>query len=418
MAEWPEKFVYVFSATQGAATNAAPIAQAGAHRVAKAYVLVGAPDKGPWSAQDLRHAIGPLNDFKSFAQCICDQAGIPPFPIIPIHGHQAHFDHWAKALKQICTETQSDPNPVLFNITSGSKPMAIGGMLGSDGNVRLLYVDGETARPRFVSPDFADDLLSQHADLNLDQYLAAYGFLETQREDRIEGEAFFTRYEQAINRFAHEMRAPAELPRILNGKVGSLYRNEEFVPGEISFRGETERLIFDALRELRNVPGIELNGRQVRVTSRRAADLLRGGWLEGWLFNCIKRLIGNRDDAKVFANVKAARFDGNEQLPELDVVLLIRSQLHLFEAKTANLGNLAEKHGEKSLRQITSHRHNLIGNYAEVALVNPAANATVALESGQRVARAGVDWLVGAPAMSKAEAIAREILKTPGAKIR
>jgi hypothetical protein len=56
--EWPEKFVYVCAATQGAIVNTLPICYAGIERIARVYVLCGASgiqmeDSGDWPAPGL-----------------------------------------------------------------------------------------------------------------------------------------------------------------------------------------------------------------------------------------------------------------------------------------------------------------------------------------------------------------------------
>jgi hypothetical protein len=144
------------------------------------------------------------------------------------------------------------------------------------------------------------------------------------------------------------------------------------------------------------------------VTDEAAVKFLKGGWLEGVLFNRIRRRFAGNDRVAVSANLGLAHRDAagsrGPRIAEIDIAILVKSQLHLVEAKTASMTTAAAKAGgQVSLAQIDSVKKLLVGQIGKVLIANPREDAASVGKHGgdihERARRGGEELFVGADAV-------------------
>lgn len=159
----------------------------------------------------------------------------------------------------------------------------------------------------------------------------------------------------------------------------------------------------------------------LEVRKANAIRFLRGAWLEGYLYNKIREAIGERNDVQIAANLGIAyRKDGGigkQRISEIDVAIMVRSQLHIVDAKTASLTTKAAREsGERAFGQIDSVKKAFLGQIGKVLIVNPRDSQGDAQigDIDLRARGGGEELFLGHDAVTKAIARVRELVGAAG----
>lgn len=431
---WPDKFIYVCNATQAAIVNVLPLVHAGIERVRRIVILVGAKGPNETDARARREALDPAQRLKEFTRELI--GGRHPIPIDFLYGDPAMFADWIRHIEAICADASQLGIPVIYNFTGGTKPTCIGAIVGGINKTQLVLSAGDPLRTTFMDTTGAHEA-ERNGGLSLEQFLACYGLHEINPEGRRKQEQLYEAHRAAIDRFAERVFRLAGDPNGVGrffGELGKLLKpltakSGEFVPGALKLNetraGRIGEELAAALTEFRALPGctIESPGDHeamiVHVKKEGAARMLNGGWLEGFLFNRVRALMAGRNDCFVYANVRLAfppRGPGpKETVAEIDVAVMIQSQLHIIEAKTASFGAKASKAGnEHSLAQIDSIKRQLLAQFGCAFVVNPR-ETTSSLEGGpgdfvRRSRAAGIELLLGAKSADLLDARLRQLM--------
>lgn len=426
MAEWPETFVYVCSASRSNIVNVLPMVHGGLQRIARMVVLCGARSEDSRDGTERAEAVDPALRLRRIA---CDWAdGAIAEPDIR-WGDPADIACWRGHMTAVCDAAARDGLPVLFNVKGGTKEMAIGGVMASAGHdLRVVTVRGAP----FVVEEITSagqSALPRFGQVSLARYLDAYGLIEDQPEMRQQAMAFYAASAERLAGLAGLLlpRQPGETQLIdtvigvLNKSVGdSLY--DDLGGGRRRFRGGTIEadaagrggrsvagIIADVLRAMDGLPGCRLVAgstlASLEVTREEAARLLNGGWLEGYVYNRLFAHVGGRDDVEVVANLGLAHRQGQKRAAELDVAVLVKSQLHLIEAKTGRLTPKdAQGSGERSLAQVDHVKKMLLGQVGKALIVNPReteARADHEGDFGLRARHGGEELFFGIGAIDR-----------------
>ena len=404
MTIWPERFVYVLSLTQGAAVNLAPLVQAGLGRVARVEALLG---QGRRPA-DQGEAVRPWRDLKAALALLARRAGVGAPPVGLDQGHSEDMPHWAGRLSRICAEAQAQGLPVLFNITGGTKAMALGGMLGAAGQAHMLLVDGRL-QPELVSHAAPAQPLLRLGELDLATLAAAYGLSEVEPQRRQRQEAFIRAEAGPLMALASGLSRHAEAHRDL--AIG--FERVLFSPrGQIRGMarapwppGADVNTLRHLLEPVQGLDGLHATAAGIDFGSERMARLLcQGGWLEADLFIRLEAAVSDQPHTEVFTGLTFREEGDQDRDLEMDAGVISGSRLHMLEAKAGGF------RGEKWLQQTQRAKSRLIGPYGRVIAVMPFMDTAYRQRFSARAARAGVALVIGPDAARDAVAqIAAEI---------
>jgi hypothetical protein len=412
--QWPEQFVYVCAATQGAIVNTLPIVYAGIGRVARVYVLCGASGPETQDERALREAVNPTARLVGFVSDRARKDSIEPPQVKPLYGDSEEFAVWRTHMRTILSESDTAHLPVVLALTGGRKPMTIGTMhaIGAEDSerLRLVNVRGHPLRVEFVDTSLRQTPAPKDGRLSLDEYLAVYGVLEKDVDDRRAQEESYRGMREALAGAAEAcLRGPPWRINALNEMVDKrCFRvGERFEPGALKPANELANI----LSAFSGLGGIEaLQDGQFAVTTETAGRLLRGGWLEAYIFNRIEELAQGRNDVEIRANMRLTH--RQDDSGEIDLALYVGEQLHIVEAKTQGFGG--KRTGEKALSQIETLKRLFQAQYGRTWVVNPTTTRQ-RLDEGRgdfipRAESAGIALLLGPRAVNKLVAEIQKLL--------
>lgn len=389
---WPDKFIYVCSATQGAAVNLAPVVQAGIERIARVHILRG----GGAAGADLGQARKPHDDLRRAILGIAKRAGVKIDIAPPQDGDTAEPDDWGRALAEVRKRASSEGLPVVFNLVGGTKAMAIGGMLGcadsEAGPVNLLFSDARL-RPCFLTAQGRLALPAQR-ELSLAEYIDGYGLKEEDRAHRESWASFCAEQHAALDAFAQFLCENPGFIWHLNDfshKFPFGPRGQVSLPAEIGWPDRFPDALVQGLAALTEILDFEMNAFGIAIPARGFAwkFIFEGGWLEAILFNHACEFFKGRNDVEVVANLKLRDLDEQKTLTEIDVAILSGSQLHVLEAKSGS-----HRNGDDWLRQMLQLRARLCGPHARIAVFNPSPHDKL-LDLLARAGRSNIELMTG-----------------------
>ena len=374
--DWPEKFIYVCSATKMSVLNTAPIIHAGQKRIALAVVFCGA-EEASLDRNDIEHALSPTRLLLEWLDAL-------EIPRLPIYGPANDMGHWAIELRRLSREAAALGLPVLFNAAGGRTQMKLGALwppmpevttiIAEPSPLRIGFVDARAGVPAF-RPTRRD------GPLFISDYVGCAGFEEHDEQKRLGVEKFFSTHAAAIDRFGETLIAGRRqnLGPALNAQAQKLFPKNHFVPGRLIFAEHEPALV--ALQEISGLPGITFSTSGGWVTvgldRRDTAQLLCGTWLEAMLFNRLRMALDGKP-AEIQACLALREEDGTDLWGEADLALLINDQLHIVEAKATVFRddrNYSESKDAKikAERQVSKFRGKLLGPFGEMWVINPLA---------------------------------------------
>lgn len=412
MADWPERFIYVCNATQASIVNMLPLVHSGFPRVRHIEIFCGAPSLSSRDVRYEREAIAPAKRLEQLATKWGRNAGNVPSVNLRF-GDPERVDVWARHMSAVCEDAAKRNLPVVYNLTGGRKAMAIGGLLGHDPEgARFIMVRGAPTCCELLSG--LDQLkLRRNGELTLEQYLTLYGLSETAPKASKEKAAFFEQHRKEIEKLSEKIMSNEGVYSALNEATAHLEERGRYKSGEISLvpgghrsawenRGRLHA--FEAVAALDGVAGFRM-ARKARggeaTVGAQVVQLLRGGWLEAAALFAIKRALHGRNDADIRSNV-SLHFSGDRgnqtaDMGELDVAIMIGSQLYAIEAKTGAFGaKAARSTNQQSFEKVESLKRILQGQFGGYFIVNPRISPEkLPSVFAEKAAAAGIELFLG-----------------------
>lgn len=418
MKGWPEKFIYVCNATQASVVNALPLVHAGIDRIAEVVIFCGAGNAKVINPRLRREAIEPAILLESFVRNLAASSDKSSPPISRRYGDAERYSKWGKYLRDVCKDAEERGLRVVYNLTGGRKSMSIGACLGvagtASGQPIFISVGGAPLRTEFlVGTDQWDT--PRHDNLTIEQYLAIYGMTEIERGARERQESYYCDHQAAFIAFGDAMfRCPDQsIPALLRLTRPLWAGDGEFVAGDLDPQGiygsaEMKTALTSAFQELMGVPGVSFHAAdspRIRVSTRLAGELLSSKWFEAYLFLKLSESLRRRNDVFVGANIRL-RYSKSEgggpvrERGEIDVALVVHSQLHIVEAKTGTFTS-KESYGrtEQTMAQMESLKRHLLGQFGRLFIVNPREDARELRKRRgdfvRRAENAGIELILG-----------------------
>ena len=432
MEQWPESFVYVCNASRASLVNILPMVHAGIDRIEELIIFCGARSLHSKDANEIAEAIDPANRLRRNAsQWSKGRLSGKRISVFP--GDATDIAKWLRHMTAVFERPGAEKLPVIYNVKGGTKEMGLGGAIGAAN--RDFWIVTVTETPvgvQVVRPD-GQKPLARHGELTLADYLAAYGFIEKDATVRFAAEAMYAANRDRIATYANRIlpKPPSNLTQ-MESIMRGLYRiieplhdssGRHFYPGTISAAG-VERVVrkevLGLLEAMDGFLGCRLGpiGDTLDVTQKDALRFMSGGWFEAYLFNQLTTALQGTDGAQLYANLHLAHAhaDGlvGPDMAELDIVLLVNSQLHIIEAKTSSMTTAAAKRNyESSIAQSHSIQTQLVGQTGKILVCNPRddeASVRKEDEIGVRPQRAGRELFLGAGAVDALIVRAKELV--------
>lgn len=428
--EWPSRFIYVCNAGRAALVNALPPIHAGLHRVARMVVFCGAMGPEETDQTDRAEAIVPaLRLSRAIARWTDGRISEAQGTLTVLYGWPTSVADWRRNMRLVLNGPDAGL-PVLYNFKGGTKEMAIGGttVLAAEAADRGLSITVSDQLPRveLVTGDEQVPLPVAGGHLDLPCYLELYGFRahidsapDRAHQQRAAIEAFCIAERERITAFAARF-----LPRAVDlwPILERLTRRAEDAPPITEFidlptpdtsglARKTCDALAGALGVLHGFPGLEIERNAAEQCTRfRIADavaerFLRSGWLEDAVYLALRQALGDRNDVTVAAGLGLAPSETPAtRETEIDVAILIGSQLLIVEAKSSAMtGRAAKQINERSLPMVEGNMRALLGQVGKALIVNPCVTAASLRRQGgaviQRSRRGGLDLFVGPTAI-------------------
>lgn len=381
-AEWPQKFVYVCSATAGAVVNRAPMLHAGAGKVVGVVILraTSQPEEADWTPSDRAQAGLPAERLVAYAR---STLGLRSEDVMVLSGHPDRFTDWTGALNEAASMALTRDAEVVFNVTGGTVPCKIGALMGfEDGDGMPAMRIASLRRDPFgvdlvsIGEDgvMAQAPLTVDARLSLKDYLASYSLQETDPEARRVRQDKF-RSAAPIGERMMERLAETNDKRLFSDVFGELYRglgDLKRTPAEIKLSQRADRLLRSleldvGVRDLSFEPD-----RTMRLTSDFALSFAKGGWLEALVYAKVQTALQGRNDTEIAAGLEleyGADADSNRHraIAEIDVVILADERPLLIEAKAV----VSMRAMNRAVDRIAQIRQRLGGAAAPAWIVAP-----------------------------------------------
>lgn len=234
-----------------------------------------------------------------------------------------------------------------LNVTGGTKPMAIAAQeVFRMADRPLFYVDISTDKLVWLDKDKESQNLAKAP--TIQEWFKLDGVNLVSDDKSVPGEYWRGMYNSFVE---NQARWGEEIGR-LNWIASECENNSTLAySDEIKLSGEMlEALAVNGLIE-------SSNPKKFRFASEKARYFCNGGWLEDYLYEKVKAIIGDRQ--RVLKNCEVLDKDKNKN--ELDVVAISRNTCYLFECKTKNLGH--NRNDEYKAEEVVYKISNLSKNF-------------------------------------------------------
>lgn len=376
-ATWPDRFVYVCSATKGNLVNILPLVQAGLDRIEGIYIFCGVADAHKPTADEIANAKQPSEQIKTFVRT--KTASGRHLPVAIIYGDSEDIAIWRDEMNMICEAASSLGITIVYNITGGRKTMTIGAMFGARGRALLLSVNGrEHVSEIFTEHD--QHRLPSSKGLALEDYLAIYGRAETGSEKRKRREKKMLDAGDKILAFGKSLVRDKELNAICISASGDVNQREINISRHKYFDGKSVELVTRLLRELDGYLGIRGVGAAdsaiFEAPTIEAHQFLRGGWLEAYVFVLLSRAFSGLNTTDVsfacnatYQNINRGKTGQTER--EFDIAIMIADQLHVVECKAITSKEVGAESRNLAPIKLAELKSAILAQQGTVALLNP-----------------------------------------------
>ena len=258
-----------------------------------------------------------------------------------------------------------DGRHLALNATGGTKPMSIAAYEACRAyNLPVFYVHPERDRLIWLHPE-KDTPRELEDRIRLEAFLQAHGARHTGELQRsLPGRRQLETAESVIRHIDRYSRALARL----NWAAGTARRKLVSDPLDNAGHDLVELIgLFEQGGFLRR------EGKRLRFPDETARFYVNGGWMEGYVFNRVRRLRGSDPHIQDMAHgVEVTREQRHKRIPnELDVVFLRNNRLHVIECKTRRFQpGGGDSPGAGALYKLDSLRDLMGGLQARAMLVS------------------------------------------------
>lgn len=401
-ADFPNRFVYVCTATRAQTVNTTPLMQAPRGALAGLVIVqaLSDPTTGGASTQEQSHS-NPKE-----LQVLGRRLGLKESQIRVIKGNASRFDGFGEVLARAGEMARAANAEILFNITGGPVPAKFGPFLSyrpapGAPALHLVYVS---------HAPFVAYLVSLAAERGIRQfplpvaerqpfagYLATWGISEADPDARL---ADARRHREAAKAAGRFLALAPESEKFRSLEV-AFVRATGLRKLSYPFRepnGDAARSLLDH-GLLNGVDGLRVEGDTVVADGAFALEYLSGKWLETLLFTRLERRFAGRNDVDVLCGVRfqlAEGGSGKRDLGDIDIAVYAGGQLFAAEVKAGR----TTKGIFVALKQLADIRQHLLGNGGGTWLVAP---------------RMRPDWATVANAVRAGEKTGTRVLAGPRA---
>ena len=411
-----ERFVYVCCATENQLINLVPLLELGLDRIARVIMLVGTHN--PPTENDRAKALIPTEHFHGTLRNIARRTGAKPPDFVKMKRRPDDTDSWQRAVIEALREVENAE--VVFNVTSGTRSMMFGAMLGvdaarpSDSWKAVIYLTNpartEQLRP---IPERRPNYLASVDFLELDDLLSLRGYERRQSRQSDDHQAHalrrqkFTRWMvgELSSRASQEMRN--QRARVLHGAIGEVEDREGPGRKEADWRRfPSDRWTHATCNRYKNGKGhshgsglfwkdrVFLNthapphddlyrsgSRQIELHGKQATEYFTGGWFEEYIFLLCYDILGSRPDIRLYTKVRyadpetaRAHEDG-----EIDVIIKAGNDLHLIECKARRVASRNNPDGinRETIHTISTRRR-------QICAGGPGSGRVVSYQTGYK----------------------------------
>ena len=398
---WPERFVYVCSASQAATVNRAPMMQAGEKRVAAVVVLRAISDPDNPTSADKAHAIQPTERLRDYA---VRALGLDESRFRVVHGHPDNFGDWKNVLNEAYDTAKELNCDIIFNISAGRTACRIAPLIGFEEppappTLKILSVGFAPFRMDMVEVDEENRIIQGALPIenttSIRDYLSSYGIVEIGRTKRQKSQArmndisefaggFLSLYASLPNNRERNVMKWAMAD--LHGQANKAVSGDTNYPKTIFLKKMTMEF-FESHGLLSGLVGLERNEENsLVVPDKFSAEVLKGKWLEAAVYSRLDKELGGRNDLEYGCGIRLAldtrdkkrkrlkNANNINEITELDCVILADERFDIIEAKAVT-GLTKFREGIVRLSEYSSM---LSGQVGRAWLVAPFIDSTEA----------------------------------------
>lgn len=344
-AEWPDRFVYVTTASQGAAVNHAPLHRAGIGRLVGLLILCPLSSPNRPSDSDRTQCLAPADRLLRTARDV--------FDVLPDHihiekGHADLLGDWTSVLHTAADMARGLDASVVFNVTAGRKPAILGALIGMPRGpdvpqiVMISIGLDSTIRQVVITPGGLEERpLPGLCEDTLDVYLGTYGLKVPASPKRDHQNAFLATCDAACEEIGRALRN-----RDFCNRFGKLQKEVAGLkappPLTISLNAGEEAALGDLLSSLL---GASLEEGNLTLTSEDARGFLGGYWLEAMALRALEPLRQRHPALQMERGLEVAdvRAPRGKTETDFDIALLHRDRFALIECKAGLDPSLVRK---------------------------------------------------------------------------
>lgn len=390
--DWPDRFVLVTAASRSPAVTQAPL-RAVPGRIAGLVILTGVSDKDNPSAADFENALYPAEMLKSLAK----HQKIPFHEII---AETHRFSPWTQAVSQ-ALQWIEDGVDIVLNVKAGPKEVVLGAIMGARGKnlpqmhlFSFLQNGGPALATSGASAFELHQLPQEGKPPELKDYIERHSMVWSNQRRCFDNMNWRSRPSQ--RRYVEDiMKRPTKERSRLVEAINNLslyhHRGDRTVfdkydkwtdPSDwFAFRSkskETEeyrKLVLD-LADRVDDTHVDFETQRIYLRRKSACDFLKGGWLELFVFDEVKRACKKHPDViSVTMSVEledhnplgvvASKY-GPDTIGEIDVAILTWNRLITIECKSGTSGGTP-----KSMRAMDTIRNDMAGPGGSALFVGP-----------------------------------------------
>lgn len=402
-ADWPERFVYMCNATQGAPVNIVPMVNAGAGRVVGMAILVGLSNPDKPTNGDRSNALLPAERLRDYGRSIL---GLDDKNMIILKGRTEYFSDWTDAFGKAAGLAKALNAAIVYNITGGSKPQAVGALLGQpadrDGSPAVSVIsfghDRQTRQLRIgASGQLSEELLPVTEGMTLDTFLLSVGFKENDSEGRKHNQTLIDKNHLAADAMEKQIAetSPALLRRLFAAFYKQVYNRDYRKDFTVNVASDCMDFFRPAIARL-DKTHIE-NGGSISIGSRFDLEFLQGKWLEHVIYRRVTKLLAGRNDTEVACGVRFGSGRGGNDFSDFDLAVVAGDRMDLVEAKAY----ITAKGLHEAIAKLAHYREAVGGHAGAAWIVAPLLSKDQVSGAGMQTHAkdAGIGLLYGNTAL-------------------
>jgi Card1-like, endonuclease domain len=375
---WPQRFVYVCTATAGNIVNIAPMLNAGPGRVVGLLVLRAVNNLKKPTVIEKSNAILPGERLMRYGSRNID---LGPENMKFCNGKSDSFTDWVDVFATARNMAVRLDAEIVFNITGGPKPVVIGALLGagtSGQNTPITTISfGHDAVPKKVYFDadgqMIEEVLPVDLHLTLDDYMKSVELVEINRSKRRKTESRMAKEKSlAENMFQITLKGKQKDARRIFAELYSSLWNLKYngTTLRVPLHTEIRNYFADIFSDMRDT---EITPDGISIGSAHDLGFLQGKWLESKVFNAVRDMFEGSTGIEIACELcfgvhsERGATDQSAEISEFDLVILGEDRLEIIEAKAA----ASTKQIHLAIAKLNNHKTRLGGDAGRAWIVAP-----------------------------------------------